>query len=64
MAVDTAAAFDLDDLPMGVFELTEQGSVESLTAGHGMTPMAAGAISAVPRSWLSSVVPGLMLASP
>jgi hypothetical protein len=41
MAVDAAVTLDLDDLPMDVFELTEQGSVESLTAGHGMTPMAA-----------------------
>ncbi|MFF4323640.1 thiomuracin/GE37468 family thiazolyl RiPP peptide [Streptomyces sp. NPDC001568] len=30
--------FDFDDLPMDVFELTDSGlSIESLTAGHGMT---------------------------
>jgi hypothetical protein len=29
--------FDLDDLPMDVFELSNQGlEVDSLTAGHGM----------------------------
>jgi hypothetical protein len=38
MTVDTRVALDLDDLPMDVFELTDQGLVvESLTAGHGMT---------------------------
>jgi hypothetical protein len=38
MAVDTQVALDLDDLPMDVLELTDQGlAVESLTAGHGMT---------------------------
>jgi len=39
MAVDTRVTLDLDDLPMDVFELTEQGLVvESLTTGHGTTP--------------------------
>jgi hypothetical protein len=38
MAVDKRVALDLDDLPMDVFELVDQGlAVESLTAGHGMT---------------------------
>ncbi|MEU9114606.1 thiomuracin/GE37468 family thiazolyl RiPP peptide [Streptomyces sp. NPDC048483] len=30
--------YDFDDLPMDVFELTDSGiTIESLTAGHGMT---------------------------
>jgi hypothetical protein len=42
MAVDQMVALNLDDLPMDVFELADQGmEVESLTAGHGMTQMAA-----------------------
>jgi hypothetical protein len=42
MSVDKRVALDLDDLPMDVFELANEGlMVESLTAGHGTTPMAA-----------------------
>jgi hypothetical protein len=42
MAVDTRVALDLDDLPIDVFELADQGfPVESLTTGHGGTTMAA-----------------------
>jgi hypothetical protein len=45
MSVDRRIALNLDDLPMDVFELANQGlEVESLTAGHGMTqwrPLAA-----------------------
>ena len=42
MSVDKRVAFDLDELPMDVFELTENGfTVESLTAGHGMTEVGA-----------------------
>jgi hypothetical protein len=38
MSVDRRIALNLDDLPMDVFELANQGlEVESLTAGHGMT---------------------------
>lgn len=38
MDKDKRVAFELDDLPMDVFELAERGlTVESLTAGHGMT---------------------------
>jgi hypothetical protein len=38
MSVDTRVALDLDDLPMDIFELTDQGLVvESLSTGHGMT---------------------------
>ena len=42
MSVEQRVALDLNDLPLDVFELTEQGLVvESLTAGHGMTPVSA-----------------------
>jgi hypothetical protein len=42
MTVNTQVDLDLDDLPLDVFELSEQGLVvESLTAGHGMTPVGA-----------------------
>jgi hypothetical protein len=42
MSVDKRVALDLDDLPMDVFELANQGLVvESLTAGHGTTQMLA-----------------------
>jgi hypothetical protein len=42
LSVDQMVALDLDDLPMDIFELTDQGlTVESLTVGHGMTQMAA-----------------------
>jgi hypothetical protein len=35
MAVDQRVALNLEDLPMDVFELGDQGlAVESLTAGH------------------------------
>jgi hypothetical protein len=41
MGVGKRVALDLDDLPMDVFELADQGlMVESLTAGHGTTEMA------------------------
>lgn len=41
MAVDQKVALGLDDLPMDVFELANEGLVvESLTAGHGTTQMA------------------------
>jgi hypothetical protein len=37
-----AMSIDLDDLPMDVFRLADQGlEVKSLTAGHGMTEMGA-----------------------
>jgi hypothetical protein len=40
MAVDQMVALDLDDLPIDLFELADQGlTVESLTAGHGTTEM-------------------------
>jgi hypothetical protein len=46
MSVDTQVALGLDDLPMDVVELADQGLVvESLTTGHGMTPVAASACS-------------------
>jgi hypothetical protein len=36
MSVDQRVALDLNDLPMDIFELADQGlAVESLTAGHG-----------------------------
>ena len=42
MSVGQKVALDLDDLPMDVFELANQGLVvESLTAGHGATKMTA-----------------------
>jgi hypothetical protein len=42
MSVDQMVALDLDELPMDVFELADQGLVvESLTSGHGITKMAA-----------------------
>jgi len=42
MSVEQRVALDLEDLPMDVFELASQGLVvESLTAGHGLTAMAA-----------------------
>jgi len=42
MSVEQRVALDLNDLPMDVFELAEEGLVvESLTAGHGMTPVSA-----------------------
>jgi hypothetical protein len=42
MAVDQRVALDLDDLPMDVFELVDQGLVvESLTADHYITKMGA-----------------------
>jgi hypothetical protein len=45
MSVDQRVALDLDDLPMDVFELVDQGlRVESLTAGHGMIQMAASTV--------------------
>lgn len=44
MDKDKRVAFELNDLPMDVFELAERGlTVESLTAGHGMTEVGAGA---------------------
>jgi hypothetical protein len=40
MSVDQRVAVGLDDLPVDIFELADQGLVvESLTAGHGMTEM-------------------------
>jgi hypothetical protein len=42
MGVGQSVALNLDDLPMDVFELADQGlAVESLTAGHGTTAPAA-----------------------
>jgi hypothetical protein len=42
MSVDQRIALDLDDLPIDVFELANQGlAVESLTTGHGITKMTA-----------------------
>jgi hypothetical protein len=42
MGIDLRVALDVDDLPMDVFELADQGlEVESLTASHGTTKMAA-----------------------
>ena len=38
-------SFDLDDLPMEVFELTDRGlTVETLTAGHGLTEYGASSV--------------------
>jgi hypothetical protein len=38
MNVETELEFNLDELPMDVFDVTDNGlAVESLTAGHGMT---------------------------
>jgi Thiopeptide-type bacteriocin precursor len=38
MGIDARVALDLDDLPMDVLQLSDNGiEVESLTAGHGMT---------------------------
>lgn len=37
MSVSEKLDFDLDDLPMDVFDLADSGlNVESLTAGHGL----------------------------
>jgi hypothetical protein len=45
MSVDQKVALGLDDLPMDVFELVDQGlAVESLTVGHGVTEMAASSV--------------------
>jgi len=42
MDVEQRVDFDLNDLPLDIFELADQGlEVESLTAGHGITRMAA-----------------------
>ncbi len=42
MSAENKFEFDLDDLPMSVFELTDSGAeVESLTAGHGMPEVGA-----------------------
>jgi hypothetical protein len=42
MSIEEKVAFDLDDLPMDVFELADLDlEVESLTAGHGMESMGA-----------------------
>jgi hypothetical protein len=46
MSIDKRLALDLEDLPMDVFELAENGlTVESLTAGHGMTEIGASCLS-------------------
>jgi len=56
MNVEQKVTLDLDDLPMDVFELADQGlKVESLTAGHGMTQMAASCCSCTLCSCSSSV---------
>ena len=40
--METTLAYDLDSLAVDVFELVDTAtSVESLTAGHGMTELAA-----------------------
>jgi len=55
MSVDERVSLDLDDLPMDVFELADHGLVvESLTAGHGMTEMAASCCSCTLCSCSSS----------
>lgn len=41
MAVDKRIALDLEALPMDVFDVAGGATVESLTAGHGMTEVAA-----------------------
>ena len=39
---ESMTPLDVDDLPMDVFEVTDGGlTIESLTAGHGMTEMGA-----------------------
>ena len=55
MSVGEMVSLDLDDLPMDVFELADHGlAVESLTAGHGMTEMAASCCSCTLCSCSSS----------
>jgi len=55
MSVGEMVSLDLDDLPMDVFELADHGLVvESLTAGHGMTEMAASCCSCTLCSCSSS----------
>jgi hypothetical protein len=45
MDVTTEPDFDLDDLPVDVFDLEGSGlTVESLTAGHGMAELGASSI--------------------
>jgi Thiopeptide-type bacteriocin precursor len=42
MKDESMTPLDVDDLPMDVFEVTDGGlTIESLTAGHGMTEMGA-----------------------
>jgi hypothetical protein len=42
MKDESKTPLDVDDLPMDVFEVTDGGlTIESLTAGHGMTEMGA-----------------------
>lgn len=44
MAQSGKLDFDIDDLPMDVFEISEAGlTVDSLTSGHGMPENAASA---------------------
>jgi thiazolylpeptide-type bacteriocin precursor len=46
MAISNKVAFDLNDLPMDVFELADRGvAVESLTAGHGTMENGASCLS-------------------
>jgi hypothetical protein len=48
MSVEQRVALDLDDLPIDIFELADQGlAVESLTTGHAITKMAAASLCPV-----------------
>jgi Thiopeptide-type bacteriocin precursor len=45
MSVSKKLDFDLENLPMDVFDLVDSGlTVESLTAGHGMTENGASSV--------------------
>jgi Thiopeptide-type bacteriocin precursor len=47
MSVSQKLEFDLEDLPMDVFDLIDSGlTIESLTAGHGMIENGASSICA------------------
>lgn len=51
---DGALTFNIDDLPVDVFELTASGvEVETLTAGHGMTEYGASLSTSVGSGWAS-----------
>jgi hypothetical protein len=55
MATTSDLDFDLDDLPVDVFDLDDRGlSVESLTAGHGMAELGASCSSCSPCTCICS----------